>query len=103
MGETSVFRRGPIKEKISMIQQSDSILVYATDWCFDCRRARRFFDKNQISYTWINIDNDREGEQRVLQLNRGMRSVPTIVFQDGSVLVEPSDEQLRRKLIPQNG
>jgi mycoredoxin len=80
-----------------------SIIVYATEWCYDCRRARRFFDKHQIAYTWINIDRDPEGEQRVLSVNQGMRSVPTIIFQDGSVLVEPSEEQLRQKLVAENG
>jgi mycoredoxin len=82
---------------------NDSVIIYATEWCVDCRRARRFFDRNQIAYTWINIDRDPEGEQRVLKLNRGMRSVPTIIFQDGSILVEPREEQLRQKLIPENG
>jgi mycoredoxin len=75
-----------------------TIIVYATDWCFDCRRARKFFDRNQISYQWINIDRDPEAEQYVLKVNHGNRSVPTIVFQDGSILVEPSESQLRQKL-----
>ena len=74
------------------------IVVYATDWCFDCRRARKFFDRYQIAYQWINIDRDPEAEQYVLKVNRGNRSVPTIVFEDGSILVEPSENQLRQKL-----
>jgi mycoredoxin len=31
-------------------------------------------------------------------VNKGMRSVPTILFQDGSTLVEPSNTQLAQKL-----
>lgn len=84
-----------------MNPSADAITIYATDWCYDCRRARRFFDKHQIAYTWVNIDQDPDGEQHVLSINHGMRSVPTIVFLDGSVLVEPNDEQLRQKLIPE--
>lgn len=34
----------------------------------------------------------------VERLNHGRRSVPTIVFPDGSILVEPSDTQLADKL-----
>jgi glutaredoxin-like protein len=75
----------------------DTIVVYATEWCFDCRRARKFLDQNHIIYRWVNIDRDKEGEQIVKTTNHGMRSVPTILFPDGSVLVEPSNSQLAEK------
>ena len=74
------------------------ITVYGTDWCGDCRRAKRLLDENQISYHWVDIDKDREGEKFVKTTNRGNRSVPTIVFGDGSILVEPSNPQLIAKL-----
>ena len=74
------------------------ITVYGTDWCGDCRRAKRLLDENQISYNWVDIDKDSEGEKFVKTTNRGNRSVPTIVFGDGSILVEPSNPQLIAKL-----
>lgn len=74
------------------------ITVYATRWCGDCRRARRFLEKHQIPFEWIDIDHDPKAEQYVLEVNHGMRSVPTIVFEDGSILVEPSNAQLESKL-----
>ena len=73
---------------------AESIIIYATDWCGDCRRARRFFDRHDIAYRWINIDHDPEGEHFVLATNQGNRSVPTILLPDGEILVEPSDQQL---------
>jgi glutaredoxin len=75
-----------------------NIIIYGVNWCWDSRRARRFFDKNKISYTFINIDKDKRGEQFVLEANDGLRSVPTIVFNDGSILVEPSTSELTNKL-----
>jgi len=75
----------------------DKIVIYGTNWCGDCRRARRFFDQNEISYDFINIDQDKEGEQFVKTTNKGFRSVPTIVFPDGSILVEPSNQTLAEK------
>jgi hypothetical protein len=45
----------------------------------------------------VDIDKDEVGEEFVLSTNHGMRSVPTIVFEDGSILVEPSDTELRLK------
>jgi mycoredoxin len=74
------------------------IKMYGTKWCFDCRRAKKFFDKHSIPYIWINIDDDKAGELFVIETNNGMRSVPTIVFPDGSTLVEPSKRELANKL-----
>ena len=73
------------------------ILIYGADWCIDCKRARRFMSQYNIAYQWINIDHDKVGEQVVLKANRGCRSIPTIIFGDGSILVEPSNAELARK------
>jgi len=75
------------------------LIIYGTNWCGDCRRTQRFLQDNQVSYKFINIDLDKKGEQFVLSTNRGMRSVPTIVFPDGSILVEPTNNQLSAKLM----
>lgn len=77
------------------------IIMYGTDWCSDCIRARRFLDDNQIAYSWINIDKDPDAELLVKNLNQGFRSVPTIIFPDSSILVEPSNRQLAEKLLIQ--
>ena len=77
---------------------SDSIVMYGTTWCGDCRRARRIFERHNVGYEWINIDQDCDAEAYVKKVNRGNRSVPTIVFPDGSTLVEPSNQQLLDKL-----
>lgn len=74
------------------------ITMYITEWCGDCRRARRFLDAQHIPYQLINIDGDRQAEQYVRSVNAGNRSVPTIVFPDGTLLVEPSNQQLAGKL-----
>ena len=81
---------------------TDLIIIYATDWCGDCKRARRFFDDHKIPYQWINIDANPEAEQFVRTANNGDRSVPTIVFPDGRILVEPSNRQLTEIVTDQN-
>ena len=79
------------------------IIVYGTVWCGDTRRARAFLDQNHIPYKWVDIDSDLQARKYVESVNRGYRSVPTIVFPDGSILVEPSAGQLAAKFgIPQN-
>jgi len=75
-----------------------AIILYGTTWCFDSRRARRIFDELEIPYQWIDIDKDPAARAYVEEVNHGFRSVPTIIFPDGSKLVEPSNEVLREKL-----
>jgi mycoredoxin len=77
---------------------SEAIILYGTRWCGDTRRARRILDDNDIPYEWVDIDQDIDGRRYVEKVNRGFRSVPTILFPDGSIMVEPSNEQLRNKL-----
>ncbi len=76
---------------------TETIVVYGTRWCGDTRRARAWLDEHGIAYRWVDIDQDVKGRRYVEQVNRGFRSVPTIVFPDGTILVEPSTEQLRQK------
>jgi len=76
----------------------DKLIVYGTRWCGDTRRARRVLDNQQINYLWIDIDKDKKGEEFVISTNKGNRSVPTIVFPDQSILVEPSNQELNEKL-----
>ena len=74
------------------------VIIYGTSWCYDTRRARTAFDTRKIPYKWVDIDKDPEGMAFVKQVNRGNRSVPTILFPDGSVLVEPSETELVSRL-----
>jgi mycoredoxin len=76
------------------------VVMYATRWCGDCRRAKRVFAALGVPFTEIDIERDEAAEAVVLRLNGGMRSVPTIVFPDGTVLVEPSNAALEAKLTP---
>ncbi len=74
------------------------IAFYGSNWCGDCRRAKKFLQDNGIDFYYIDIGKDKAGEQFVLKVNNGMRSIPTIVFDDGSILVEPSNYEISQKL-----
>ena len=76
----------------------NNIIMYGTRWCGDSRKARKVLDTNQIEYEWINIDQDKEAELYVKKINNGFRSVPTILFPDETILVEPSEKELLTKL-----
>jgi mycoredoxin len=81
-----------------MLEPDDTIIIYGTTWCWDCHRARRLLKRHDIPYEWVDIDRDKQAEQYVLKANNGMRSVPTILFPDGDILVEPSNITLAQKL-----
>jgi len=55
--------------------------------------------KHNIQYSFIDIEQDDEAGAYVEKVNQGNKSVPTIIFPDGSVLVEPSDAELEKKLM----
>ena len=77
---------------------NNQITVYSTVWCPDCKRAKKFFGEQRVPYVNIDIEQDSEAMAYVEKVNNGKRSIPTIVFPDGSILVEPSNGDLARKL-----
>lgn len=74
------------------------IVVYGTYWCPDCKRAKKFLGEQRIPFTWIDIEKNDAARAYVEQVNNGKRIIPTIVFPDNSVLVEPTNAQLAGKL-----
>jgi len=73
------------------------IVMYTTAMCSDCRRAKAFFEANDIPFVQVMIEGDEQATRFVAGINHGYHSVPTIIFPDGSILVEPSWEELRAK------
>jgi glutaredoxin len=56
-----------------------NVKVYATSWCRDCRLAKQFLDQNNIEYTSIDVDADKEASAEVIR-NVGKRAVPQLVI-----------------------
>ena len=74
------------------------VTVYGAPWCPDCKRAKSFLSEQRVAFHWIDIGEDEAGRAAVERLQDGGHTIPTITFDDGSVLVEPSNEELARKL-----
>jgi mycoredoxin len=74
------------------------IKVYGTPTCGDCIVAKQVFNENNIDFDFINIADSEEDTKKAIELNNGMRRVPVIVFEDGSILVEPSRHELLLKI-----
>lgn len=74
------------------------ITVYGAHNCPACRNSKLFLGEHQIPYRWVSIEEDAEAERLVLEKNSGRRVIPTIIFADGSFLVQPSNAELAAKL-----
>lgn len=76
----------------------NAITVYGTTWCGDCKRSKRFLAEQRIRYRWVDVEENPDGLRFIEEVNQGKHIVPTIVFPDGSILVEPSNADLAAKL-----
>lgn len=68
--------------------------VYLNAWCPHSRRARSLLARQQIPFTDVNFEQDREAAQRVKEWNHGYLSSPTIIIR--LVLTEPLIRELER-------
>ncbi|HZM09457.1 MAG TPA: glutaredoxin family protein [Candidatus Limnocylindrales bacterium] len=56
-----------------------ALIVYSSSWCPDCRTAKRFLDKHNISYTDIDIEATPGAADEVIR-HAGKRAVPQFVI-----------------------
>lgn len=75
-----------------------TITMYGTLWCGDCKRAKKFLGQQRVHYDYVDVEQDADALAFIERINDGRQTVPTIVFPDGSILVEPSNAELAAKL-----
>ena len=74
------------------------ITMYGADWCGDCRRSKRLLEELDVQITHIDVEVDLAAADKVIEINGGAKSIPVIVFPDGTHMTEPSDNDLKAKL-----
>ena len=74
------------------------ITVYGAPWCPDCKRAKQFLGEQRVAYNSVDIDQDEDGRRYVQEANEGKQIIPTILFEDGSILVEPTNAETAARL-----
>ncbi|WP_016907543.1 glutaredoxin domain-containing protein [Streptomyces xiaopingdaonensis] len=82
---------------------SGSVTMYSTTWCGYCRRLKGQMDREGISYSEVNIENDPASATFVEEANGGNQTVPTlqVVPETGGepvVLTNPSLIQVKEAL-----
>jgi mycoredoxin len=77
---------------------ADSVVVYSSSWCPDCRRAKRVLEEAEAAFAEVDIDEDHAAEAMVLERSGGRRVVPTLRFDDRVWAFNPAPPLLRRLL-----
>ena len=77
---------------------SNSITMYSTPWCGYCRRLKGQLERSGIAYTEVDIEQHPDAADLVAKVNDGNKTVPTVVFPDGTALTNPSLAQVVERL-----
>ncbi|MGA8808070.1 MAG: glutaredoxin domain-containing protein [Thermoanaerobaculia bacterium] len=77
---------------------AERIVVYGADWCGDTVRTLRHLDRSGVKYDYIDIDNDSDGEKKVIAHSNGRRRIPLVeIATDGGEpqrIAVPRDAEL---------
>jgi mycoredoxin len=74
------------------------LTMYSTTWCGYCYRLRSQLEREGIAYEVVDIERDQAAAEFVMSVNGGNQTVPTVRFEDGSALTNPSIVQVKERL-----
>jgi len=77
------------------------LTMYTTSWCGYCARLKGQLKRAGIGYDEVDIEAHPAAADVVTTVNAGNRTVPTLVFADGSALTNPSVAQVTGRLAAQ--
>jgi mycoredoxin len=72
--------------------------MYTTQWCAFCKRLKAQLAREGIEMAEVDIERDPAAAEYVMSVNGGNQTVPTVVFPDGSVMVNPSSIQVKKRM-----
>jgi mycoredoxin len=77
---------------------SGQLTMYTTSWCGFCRNLKKQLNRAGIEVTEIDIEHDAAAAEYVMSVNGGNQTVPTLMFPDGTTMVNPTAAQVRARL-----
>ncbi|HLM07650.1 MAG TPA: mycoredoxin [Blastococcus sp.] len=81
-----------------MPADSAAVTMFTTSWCGYCVRLKKLMEREGIDFAEVDIENDPQAADLVMQANGGNRTVPTLLFADGTALTNPSIDQVKSQL-----
>ena len=77
---------------------TSGVTMYTTSWCGFCHRLRSQLDRAGVAYDVVDIERVQGAAEIVEQVNHGNRTVPTLIYSDGSSQTNPSAAAVQDKL-----
>lgn len=77
---------------------SGQLTMYSTSWCGYCHRLAGQLNREGIEFAVVDIESDPDAATLVERVNGGNRTVPTVVFPDGSAMTNPSVREVKARL-----
>ena len=81
-----------------MSAATNAVTMYTTTWCGYCRRLKSQLDTAGIAYREVDVEQVPDAANLVERINGGNRTVPTLVFPDGTALTNPSIADIKAQL-----
>jgi mycoredoxin len=92
---TDLPENGPMPDPAAL-PMVDRLTVYGADWCGDCRRTQRYLNGTGRPFAWVDTAADEPA--KAMLKAAGYLAIPVVLFPDGTVLVEPSNDELAAAL-----
>jgi mycoredoxin len=74
------------------------LTMYTTDWCGYCVRLKHSLEREGIPFQEVNIEREPAAAELVMAVNGGNRTVPTVVFPDGTAVTNPTLRDVKERL-----
>jgi thioredoxin reductase (NADPH) len=78
--------------------EGPALTIYSAPWCPHCKRVKRFLAAHRVAYQLVDIDEHPDAIDKLKELQNGGQTIPTVVYDDGSFEVNPSDEKLAKHM-----
>ena len=75
-----------------------AVTMFTTQWCGYCVRLKKMMQREGIDFAEVDIEHDAAAADLVMQANGGNRTVPTLLFRDGTAMTNPSIDQVKSQL-----
>ncbi len=79
-------------------ESAPALTVYGAPWCPHCKRVKRFLAAHRVPYQLVDIDEQPAAIDQLKEMQKGGQIIPTVVYDDGSFEVNPSDEALAARI-----
>lgn len=72
--------------------------VYGAPWCPHCRQTKQFLEAQRVPFDYHDIDRDPTAVETLERVQKGGRTIPMLVFDDGSHAVNPTEAEIADRL-----